>query len=665
VRFAKGSKYIRDVTVSPSGSRVAAEFRGEIVTVPAEKGDPRILTNSPGVHERNPAWSPDGKTIAYFSDEGGEYQLVLAPQNGKGEPRKLRLSGAAREWQFTTPAGATVSVDRAAASTPGTGSSTPLGMVVVTGGVLAVHADRAEYLNTPPFILVQPQDRSALPGEIVVFKVVANGSVPLSYQWFFGPDPLPGETGPTLTVSFDFPDQGGDYRVVVSNDAGSVTSDAATLSGPNQPPSFTKGPDQSIPEDAGPQSIAEVCTTSGARKRRRRTDGDAMAGSGSADGAGGILRPQPPADVAQDQDRRGHVLGDDLRRAGQSVLNGNRQIHMTVNRKLDSNRSLVFFVRDLSDLSREAAVLRPRKPRQPHSRRLTRPEPPGSRSRKPRHGVRRFIGDDDRQHLSRGDRRTAGQLVNVTEPPRGGRPDPAQFDEMFQFAHPGLLLCDLDERVVAATREARQVGQAIAAADVLIGFQALEARLVSVDLEAADVGIVALPLVFLLRNGLAGQELARPLGLLLEVRGVRSGLLDMFLLLDLGALGRLAIGALPFALGFDFTLEALRQGRESRQSHAAGFQRQLRLAIVQLHQQFAGGDVEPQAGPILDDLAFDLRNDGTRQGRDLQSGRPGHFVDRHRHTQEPEAPCGQNHHRGESRDPPTGRRPAPKRLQSP
>jgi hypothetical protein len=91
-------------------------------------------------------------------------------------------------------------------------------------------------LNTPPFILVQPQGQSALLGQIVMFKVVANGSVPLSYQWFFGPDPLPGETGPTLTVSFDFPDQAGDYHVVVSNDAGSATSDPATLSGPNQPP---------------------------------------------------------------------------------------------------------------------------------------------------------------------------------------------------------------------------------------------------------------------------------------------------------------------------------------------------------------------------------------------------------------------------------------------
>ncbi|MDY3551185.1 PDZ domain-containing protein [Gemmata sp. JC717] len=92
-RFAKGSKYVRDVSVSPSGSRVAVEFRGEIVTVPAEKGDARVLTNTPDVHERNPAWSPDGKTIAYFSDAGGEYQLVLAPQNGKGEPKKVKLSG--------------------------------------------------------------------------------------------------------------------------------------------------------------------------------------------------------------------------------------------------------------------------------------------------------------------------------------------------------------------------------------------------------------------------------------------------------------------------------------------------------------------------------------------------------------------------------------------
>ena len=92
-RFAKGAKYVRDAAISPSGMRAAIEFRGEILTVPAEKGDPRNLTNTTGAHERNPSWSPDGKTIAYFSDEGGEYHLVLAAQDGKGEKRSVKLPG--------------------------------------------------------------------------------------------------------------------------------------------------------------------------------------------------------------------------------------------------------------------------------------------------------------------------------------------------------------------------------------------------------------------------------------------------------------------------------------------------------------------------------------------------------------------------------------------
>ena len=93
-RWVKGSDFIRSVALSPSGARAAFEMRGEIVTVPAEKGDPRNLTNSTGAHERSPAWSPDGKTIAYLSDQGGEYRLHLAPQDGKGEHRVLELHGA-------------------------------------------------------------------------------------------------------------------------------------------------------------------------------------------------------------------------------------------------------------------------------------------------------------------------------------------------------------------------------------------------------------------------------------------------------------------------------------------------------------------------------------------------------------------------------------------
>ncbi len=93
-RWAKGAKWAREGSISPSGARVALEFRGEIVTVPAEKGDPRYLTATPGAHERGPAWSPDGKEIAYLSDESGEYELVIAAQDGKGTPRRIRVPGS-------------------------------------------------------------------------------------------------------------------------------------------------------------------------------------------------------------------------------------------------------------------------------------------------------------------------------------------------------------------------------------------------------------------------------------------------------------------------------------------------------------------------------------------------------------------------------------------
>ncbi|MBN2091091.1 PD40 domain-containing protein [candidate division KSB1 bacterium] len=93
-RYVKGARYIRSAGISPSGARAVIDFRGEIITVPEEKGDPRNLTNTPGVHERFPTWSPDGKTIAYFSDESGEYQLHLQPQDGKGAVKKIKLNGS-------------------------------------------------------------------------------------------------------------------------------------------------------------------------------------------------------------------------------------------------------------------------------------------------------------------------------------------------------------------------------------------------------------------------------------------------------------------------------------------------------------------------------------------------------------------------------------------
>jgi tricorn protease len=92
-RFVKGVRWIRDAALSPTGARAAFGFRGEIVTVPGEKGDVRNLTNSVDAHDRFPAWSPDGRSIAWFSDKSGEYQLYIGTQDGKGEPRAIKLTG--------------------------------------------------------------------------------------------------------------------------------------------------------------------------------------------------------------------------------------------------------------------------------------------------------------------------------------------------------------------------------------------------------------------------------------------------------------------------------------------------------------------------------------------------------------------------------------------
>ena len=82
---------LTNIALSPTGRRVVVEARGEIFTIPAEKGDVRNLTNSSGSAERDPAWSPDGKFVSYFSDKSGEYKLVIEAQDGLTAPREITL----------------------------------------------------------------------------------------------------------------------------------------------------------------------------------------------------------------------------------------------------------------------------------------------------------------------------------------------------------------------------------------------------------------------------------------------------------------------------------------------------------------------------------------------------------------------------------------------
>ncbi|PYS35419.1 MAG: protease, partial [Acidobacteria bacterium] len=100
-QFKKVVSMIRNSALSPTGVRAAFEARGEIFTVPADKGDYRNLTQSPGAHDRSPAWSPDGAQLAWLSDASGEYQLMLGDPLGVATPRAIALPSTAF---FSAPA---------------------------------------------------------------------------------------------------------------------------------------------------------------------------------------------------------------------------------------------------------------------------------------------------------------------------------------------------------------------------------------------------------------------------------------------------------------------------------------------------------------------------------------------------------------------------------
>lgn len=94
-QFKKIAGMIRSAGLSPTGVRAVFEARGDIFTVPAEKGDYRNLTQSSGAHDRSPVWSPDGSQIAWFSDASGEYQLMFGDPSGITKPRAVALPSSA------------------------------------------------------------------------------------------------------------------------------------------------------------------------------------------------------------------------------------------------------------------------------------------------------------------------------------------------------------------------------------------------------------------------------------------------------------------------------------------------------------------------------------------------------------------------------------------
>lgn len=90
-RFIRAAPYIQDYGIAPDGVRAVFTAFGKIITVPARHGSIENLTTRTDTMDRDPAWSPNGRWIAYFSDRSGEYDLYVRPDNGVGPVRKVTL----------------------------------------------------------------------------------------------------------------------------------------------------------------------------------------------------------------------------------------------------------------------------------------------------------------------------------------------------------------------------------------------------------------------------------------------------------------------------------------------------------------------------------------------------------------------------------------------
>jgi tricorn protease len=98
--LAKVGDRVTNYEISPDGKRALFGARGEIFTVPAKFGNTRNLTDSPGVHERDAKWSPDGKWIAFTSDKSGEDEVWIMPQDGQGPARQVTSPADTYKYQI-------------------------------------------------------------------------------------------------------------------------------------------------------------------------------------------------------------------------------------------------------------------------------------------------------------------------------------------------------------------------------------------------------------------------------------------------------------------------------------------------------------------------------------------------------------------------------------
>ncbi|MCL5268857.1 MAG: S41 family peptidase [Bacteroidetes bacterium] len=88
-KWVDASKNIVNFAVAPDAKRAVFQARGDIFTVPKKNGNTRDLTNTSGVDDKDPVWSPDGKYIAYISDRTGGEEIYLREDKPNSEPMQI------------------------------------------------------------------------------------------------------------------------------------------------------------------------------------------------------------------------------------------------------------------------------------------------------------------------------------------------------------------------------------------------------------------------------------------------------------------------------------------------------------------------------------------------------------------------------------------------
>lgn len=149
--------WLRDVKISPDGSKIAFTYAGDIYSVPVSGGKATRLTATPG-YESHPVWSPDGTQIAFASDRNGGTNVYVMPADG-GAATRLTFNSASQVPQAFTPDGKEV-IYTASIQDPVASAMFPSGSLAEVYKVSAEGGRPVQILGTPASNIVVLADGS-------------------------------------------------------------------------------------------------------------------------------------------------------------------------------------------------------------------------------------------------------------------------------------------------------------------------------------------------------------------------------------------------------------------------------------------------------------------------------------------------------------------------